>query len=107
MLWIFNEKTLLTIIAALGYGVATIFMKILSERMDILIPVALGLVLLITVVAEIALLRRVDLGLAYVAVIATESMLVLGYALMIGEGLSGREWVGAGFIIAGATLVSY
>lgn len=107
MLWVFNEKTLLTIIAALGYGIATIFMKLLSDHVDILIPVVLGIVLLITVVAEVALLRRVDLGLAYVAVIATESMLVLGYAMMIGEGLSGREWLGAGFIIAGATLVSY
>ena len=60
-----------------------------------------------TVFAEIALLRRVELGLAYIAIIATESLLVLGYALYVGEGLSSREWLGAGFVIIGATLVSY
>ena len=70
-------------------------------------PVMLAIVLLATVFAEIALLRKVDLGLAYIAIIATESLLVLAYALWIGEGLSVREWTGAGLVIVGATMVSY
>ena len=102
-----GDKTLLTIVAALGYGLATILMKILSDRVDLILAVMLVIVLAITVFAEIALLRKVDLGLAYIAIIATESLLVLGYAFWVGEGLSGREWLGAGFVIMGATMVSY
>ncbi len=102
-----GDKTLLTIVAALGYGLATILMKILSDRVDLILPVMLVIVLAVTVFAEIALLRKVDLGLAYIAIIATESLLVLGYAFWVGEGLSGREWLGAGFVIMGATMVSY
>jgi len=104
---LFGDKTLLTIVAALGYGLATILMKTLSDRVDLILPVMLAIVLLVTVFAEIALLRKVDLGLAYIAIIATESLLVLGYALWVGEGLSGREWIGAGFVIMGAIMVSY
>ena len=104
---LFGDKTLLTLVAALGYGLATILMKTLSDRVDLILPTMLAIVLLATVFAEIALLRKVDLGLAYIAIIATESLLVLGYALWIGEGLSVREWMGAGFVIAGAAMVSY
>jgi drug/metabolite transporter (DMT)-like permease len=45
--------------------------------------------------------------MAYVAIIATESLLVLGYAFWVGEGLSGRELFGAGFVMIGAAMVSY
>jgi drug/metabolite transporter (DMT)-like permease len=102
-----NDKTLLTIVAAFGYGIATILMKTLSDRMDLILPVILAFVLIATVLAEIALLRKVDLGLAYIAIIATESLLVLGYAFWAGEGLSSRELLGAGFVIMGATMVGY
>ncbi len=104
---LFGDKTFLTIVAALGYGLATILVNTLSERVDLILPVMLAIVLLTTVFAEIALLRKVDLGLAYVAIIATESLLVLGYAFWVAEGLSGREWIGASFMIKGATMVSY
>ncbi len=102
-----DEKTLLTIVAALGYGLATILMKILSERVDVLLPAVLATILIATVFAEITLLRKVELGLAYIAIIATETLLILGFALYVGEGLTISEWLGAGFVIIGATLVSY
>lgn len=107
MQMIMGDKTLLTIIAALGYGLATVLMKTLSDRLDVLLPVILVVVLIATVFAEIALMRRIDLGMAYVAIIATESLLVFAYAYWIGEGLSGREWMGAGFVLLGAVMVSY
>ncbi|WP_323038044.1 5-aminolevulinate synthase [Pararhodobacter sp.] len=104
---ILGDKTVLTIVAALGYGLATVLMKTLSDQSNLILPVMLAMVLIITVLAEIALLRKVDLGMAYVAIIATESLLVFAYAYWVGEGLSSREWMGAGFVITGAALVSY
>ncbi len=102
-----SDKTLLTIVAAFGYGLATILMKNISVRLDLILLVFLAVVLTATALAEIMLLRKVDLGLAYVAIIATESILVLGYAFWVGEGLSAREWLGASFVIVGAIMVSY
>ena len=48
MHWLLNEKALLTIVAAFGYGLATILMKILSDRADVVLPVVLAIILMIT-----------------------------------------------------------
>lgn len=55
--------------------------------------------------AEILILRQMDLGLAYIAIIATESLLILGVALIIGEGLSPREMAGAVLIVTGTAIL--
>ena len=107
MIALINEKTFLILIAATGYGVATILIKSLSDGISLGLSTGLALVLLVTVVAEVALLKKIDLGLAYVAIIATETLLVLGYAYFVDEGLSGHAQIGAMFVIVGAILVGH
>ncbi|SNT16424.1 hypothetical protein [Tropicimonas sediminicola] len=102
-----SGRTLLALGAALGYTIATIIMKYMADTTDTLLIGAVAAVLALTVIAEVHLLRQVDLGLAYVAIIATESILVLLFALMIGETLSPREMAGAALVVAGAVMVSF
>lgn len=107
MLSVMSDKTFLALAAALGYGVATVLIKHVSYGFALLPLVLLVAVLAGTVVSEVLLLRQVELGLAYVAIIATESLLVLGYSFAIGEGLSRQELAGAVFVLFGVALVSF
>lgn len=102
-----SSRTLLALGAALGYTIATILMKYMADRVDTLLIAAVAVVLVLTVVAEVQLLKQVDLGLAYVAIIATESILVLLFAYFIGESLSPRELVGGALVVTGAVMVSF
>ena len=45
--------------------------------------------------------------MAYVAIIATETVLVLCYSFAIGEGLTRQEMAGAVFVLVGIALVSF
>ena len=107
MLSVMSDKTFLALAAALGYGVSTILMKHYSQGFAWLPLALLVAVLAGTVVSEVLLLRQVELGLAYIAIIATESLLVLGYSFAIGEGLSRQETAGAVFVLFGVVLVSF
>ena len=93
----------LIFIAALGYSVTTAGMKLGSIAIT---PSAIALLVIgftAATVAEIVILRDHDLGLIYILVIATETLLVLTLAGLIGEGLSGRQIIGA--VIIGLGLV--
>ena len=46
-----------------------------------------------------------ELGVLYLIIIAAETLIVLGYAFAIGEGLSMRESMGALMIFAGIAVV--
>ncbi len=92
--------------SALGYAIATIGMKLASSTVSI---VALGIIalgLLAATVAEVSLLRRVDLGVIYITIIGVESLVVLGFAALIGEGLDLRRMAGSVLVIAGLVLVT-
>ena len=92
----------LAVIAALGYAVATIGMKMASGHWTI---AALALIVLGFVAAtqvEIILMREVSLGALYLIIIGIETLVVLTYAFAIGEGLSGRDAMGGAFVLAGA-----
>ncbi len=107
MLSVMSDKTFLALAAALGYGVSTILMKHYSQSFALVPLVLLVAVLAGTVASEVYLLRKVDLALAYVAIIATETLLVLAYAFAIGEGLTRQEMAGAAFVLVGVGLVSF
>lgn len=99
-------RTAMAITAASGYAIATLLMKLASDSPSFLPITGIVLALGMTVAAEIALLRQIELGLAYVVVIGVESLLVLAVTWLIGESLSGRELAGGALVIAGAALVS-
>ncbi|WP_371223276.1 5-aminolevulinate synthase [Roseovarius sp. 2305UL8-3] len=96
---------ILALMAAMGYGLATIGMKLASGHWTML---AGGLILLgffAAMQSEIILMRGVELGVLYLVIIAAETLIVLGYAFAIGEGLSLRESFGALLIFAGIAVV--
>ncbi len=107
MIELLNHKTFLAIAAALGYALATVVMKMISGVPSYTLIVCLAAVLIGTACAEIFLLRQVNLGLAFIAIIATETLLVLSYAFLVGEGLTGKELLGGVFVVTGVALVSF
>lgn len=97
----------LAVVAALGYGIATIGMKIASGHWSF---VAYGLILLGFIAAtqaEVVLMRGVTLGTLYLLIIAIETLIVLTYAYSIGEGLSSRDMGGGALILLGLAIVSH
>lgn len=104
---LFSNKAFLAIAAGVGYAIATILMKIASEDATTIVIGAIALMLAGVVTAEILLLRQIDLGLAYIAIMATETLLVLGAAYFVGQPLSGREIAGGVLVLAGVAIVSF
>ncbi|WP_228408708.1 hypothetical protein [Profundibacter amoris] len=51
-------------------------------------------------------MREINLGVLYLVIIAVETLIVLTYAFSIGEGLTSRQIVGAGFVLVGLAVVS-
>ncbi|MEM7074097.1 MAG: 5-aminolevulinate synthase [Pseudomonadota bacterium] len=97
----------LAVAAAVGYGLATIGMKLASADWTAL---ALGLIVLGFVAAtqaEVVLMRSISLSELYLIIIALETLIVLAYAYSIGEGLSRRDMAGGGLILAGLVIVSH
>lgn len=88
------------------YAGASILMKLSAHSGNLtLLALIIGL-LALTAVSEIMLLKQIDLSTAYIAIIAAETILVIGFAVAIGEHLSPREIIGGAFVIAGTLLVS-
>ena len=106
MLSVISDKTFLALAAALGYSISTVLIKQYSLNFAYLPAVLLVAVLVGTIAAEVFLLRQVNLALAYVAIIATETVLVLCYSFAIGEGLTRQEMAGAVCVLVGIALVS-
>ena len=91
---------------AAGYALATVGMKLSAQGH---MPAGLALAIagfLAAFAAEILLMRRAELSVVYLAIIAAETLLVLGYASWIGEGLSLRQALGAGMVLAGLAVVA-
>jgi multidrug transporter EmrE-like cation transporter len=103
---LFSNKAFLVFTAGVGYAIATILMKIASQDSTTIILGAIALMLAAVVTAEILLLRQVDLGIAYIAIMATETLLVLGATYFVGQPLSGRELAGGALVLAGVVIVS-
>lgn len=94
-------------VAALGYSVATIGMKLASGNWTL---IAVGLLLLgfyAATHAEVTLMREVDLGVLYLMVIAVETIVVLSYAWLIGEGLGPRDAMGGLLVLSGLAVISH
>lgn len=96
----------LVVVTAIGYTVMTVGMKATSSGYlagGILLAV-LGFSM--AFLAEIVLMRRIDLSVVYIVIVAAETMLVLAYAAWIGEGLAMRQAVGAAVVATGLLLVT-
>lgn len=96
---------ILALMAAVGYGLATIGMKLASGHWTMLAGILILLGFFAAMHAEITLMRDVELGVLYLVIIAAETLIVLGYAFAIGEGLNLRESLGGVMILAGLMVV--
>lgn len=101
-----SSRVFLIVLAAAGYAFAAIAMKLMAQSGTTPPFMALlAVVFLVIVLAEVQLLRQMDLSNVYIAIIAAETLMVLGYALWAGETLTAREIAGGGLVIAGTILV--
>ena len=96
----------LVVLTAIGYSVATFGMK--SAAMGGVswwMALCLGGFAL-ALAAEVSLLRRSDLPIVYISIIAAETLMVLGYGFWIGEGLTLKQCIGAALVMAGLVAVT-
>jgi drug/metabolite transporter (DMT)-like permease len=96
----------LLMLAAGGYALATVGMKIASEAPG---PLALALLaagFAAAVAAEIILLRQADLPVVYIAIVVGETALILAYSWLIGEMPSSRQLAGGAMVMAGFFVVT-
>ncbi|CUH77626.1 hypothetical protein [Tropicibacter naphthalenivorans] len=92
---------------AVGYALATVGMKSVSGGASTILGAILTLAgFALAFIAEVKLMRRFDVSLVYVAIIAAETALVLAWAQYIGEGLGARQLAGAALVIGGVVLVT-
>jgi drug/metabolite transporter (DMT)-like permease len=96
----------LIILTAVGYTVATIGMKLVSEDIVVTGFGVLSLGLVAAIIAEVALLRKTDLSVVYITIVASETLLVLIYASVIGEGFSIKQFGGAALVMVGLVVVT-
>lgn len=102
-----SNKTALAIAAGVGYAIATLLMKTAADNTTLFVIATIALVLAAVVTAEILLLRQIDLGVAYIAIMATETMLVLAATYFVGQPLSVKELTGGALVVIGVSLVSF
>lgn len=97
----------LAVIAALGYGIATIGMKVASGQWTLVAAVLIIAGFIAATQSEIVLMRDIHLGELYLVIIAVETLVVLSYAYAIGEGLSPRDAAGGVLILIGLGVISH
>ena len=102
----FAAAPFLIVITALGYTLATVGMKLVSQDIMTAGTTLLVLGFAVAILAEIALLRKTDLSVVYITIVASETLLVLFYAAMIGEGFGLRQASGALLVIVGLLAVT-
>lgn len=90
----------------MGYVVATIGMQLGSSAVTSFAVILMAGGFFAAAASEIVILRTADLGIVYVTITAIETLAILVYAGMIGEGLDFRQMTGAGLVLAGVVLVS-
>ena len=94
----------LSIVTAFGYAGATIGMKLAAGGTygAALLFIAIGFVA--AALAEILMMQKHDVSMIYVLVIGIETLLVMSFAVWIGETLPMHRIAGAALVLAGLAL---
>jgi len=101
-----GNAVLLLIVTATGYAVATLGMKLAAGQTT---PSALALIvfgLAAAAIAEIFLLRGSSMAVIYFGILAAESLLILAFALAIGDQISFQQLAGAALVLGGIAMVA-
>jgi hypothetical protein len=93
-------------VTATGYALATVGMKMASNTHSPFAMLIIALALGGAVFAEIVLLRSGHMSMIYLAIVVMETAMVLGYAAIIGQGLSMLQFSGALLVLIGFALVT-
>ncbi len=103
---LFSKPMHLIGLTSLCYVVATVAMKQAASGAGLAAFILLALCLAGGAAFEILTFRKAAMGGAYLTILAVETLLILGFAAMIGEGLAPRELAGAAFVMVGAAILS-
>ena len=106
MLELVTKPLFLVPACALAYAAATLGMKWTSSGHGLFAIALIVACLAVAVGIEIVLLQRVKLGLVYVGILVAETVLILGLAAPLGEGLTPKELAGAGLVLVGAGIIT-
>ena len=99
------SKFMLVAIAAAGYAVATFCMKHAAVT-GALSSVGYAMVIFqLVVIAEVLLLRDMDLSNAYLLIMGVETLMIISVALFFGESFTWREIAGGAMVLGGLLLV--
>lgn len=103
---LFSKPMPLIGMTSLFYVIATVAMKQAASGAGLPAFAVLAGCLALGALFEILTFRQADMGGAYVTILAVETLLILGFATAIGEGLAPREVAGAGLVLAGAAVLA-
>lgn len=93
-------------LAALGYTVATVGMKLAADRSYSLAAVLILAGFALVVATEVFLLRRASMTIVYITIIGAETLMILVAGAMLGEVIDLRRVMGACCVVAGIALAS-
>jgi len=94
----------LAIMTAGGYAVATIGLKLASDGHYTPATPLILTGFIAAIFAEIMLLRQFDLSMIYIMIIALETLLIVGFAVCIGELPSTSQMLGGALVLCGLAL---
>ncbi len=94
----------LSVMTAAGYVVATVGLKLASDGILAAAAVLIVLGFTAATIAEIILLRHFDLSMIYIMIIALETLLIVGFALWLGEQPSMSQAFGGVLVFCGLAL---
>ncbi|MFB9570721.1 hypothetical protein ACFFRS_27475, partial [Saccharopolyspora hordei] len=98
--------TVVIILAALGYTIATVGMKLAADRSYSLAAVLIIAGFVLVVVTEVFLLRRASMTVVYITIIGAETLMILVAGAMMGEIIDFRRVMGACCVVVGIALAS-
>lgn len=99
------SKFVLVAVAAMGYALATFCMKHAAVT-GALSSVGYAMVIFqLVVVAEVLLLRSMELSNAYLLIMGVETLMIVSIAVWYGETLTWREAMGGAMVLGGLLMV--
>lgn len=103
---LFTKPMHLIGMTSLCYVLATVAMKQVASGAGLAAIAMLAACLAAGAAFEVLTFQRASVGSAYVAILGVESLLIIAFAVAIGEGLTAREAAGVVLVIGGTAILS-
>jgi small multidrug resistance pump len=96
----------MVLISALGYAGATLVMARMGAGHAPILFTLVGAAMGLAVLAEIAALRHLPIGVVYLSILGLEALLILAAATCLGHRPGLTEIVGASLVLAGTAMLA-